>query len=144
MALKKQTKYILLGILVVIIIGAIYGYTEYMRKPADLAGVKADIVVSASQLFSEYSQNEKVANAKYFNKVINVRGILKSIDKDHSGGISLALDGGDPISGVACELDSRHIADAEHVRPGDSLTITGTCAGLLTDVILNRCSVVQK
>ena len=144
MALKKQTRYILLGMLAIVIVAGIYAYTEYVRKPADLAGAKVDIVVSATQLFNEYSKDEKAANAKYFNKVINVRGVLKSIDKDHSGGVSLSLDSGDPISGVSCELDARHVSDGEHVPPGDSLTVTGTCAGLLTDVILNRCSVERK
>ena len=144
MAIKKRTRNILLGVLVVIIIGGVYGYTEYMRKPADLAGAKADIAVSSSQLFAEYAKDEKAANAKYFNKVISVRGVLKSVDKDHSGGVSLSLDAGDPMSGVACELDARHVADADRVHTGDTVKITGTCAGLLTDVVLNRCSVDQK
>ncbi len=143
MTLKKRTKYILFGILFFIIIGAIYGYLQYTRKNADLSGAKADIVVSATQLFSEYSQNEKAANAKYFDKIINVRGLLKTIDKDHTGTISLGLDAGDPMGGVSCELDARHSSDAGQIHTGDSVTVTGTCAGLLTDVVLNRCALVK-
>ncbi len=144
MALKKRTRYILLGILAVGIVGGIYAYTEYNRKPADLSGAKPDIVVTATQLLSEYSKDEKSANAKYLNKVTSVRGQLKSIDKDHTGAISLALETGDPIAGVSCELDPRHTSDADRVHVGDSITITGTCAGMLTDVVLNRCSVEKK
>ena len=144
MALKKRTRNILIGVLAVVIIGVAYGYSEYNRKNADLSGASADIVVSAAQLFGEYTQNEKAANAKYFNKIINVRGVLKSIDKDHTGTVSLCLDAGDPIGGISCELDSRHLRDAEEVHTGDSLTLTGTCSGLLTDVVLNRCAVEKK
>jgi hypothetical protein len=144
MALKKRTRNILLSILALGIIGAIYGYSEYNRKPADLADAKADITVSASQLLAEYSKDEKTANLKYLNKVTSVRGVLKSIDKDHTGAVSLALETGDPIAGVSCELDPRHIADADKLHIGDSTTITGTCAGMLTDVVLNRCAVAGK
>ena len=142
--MHKRTRNILIGVLTVVIIGAVFGYFQYTRKNADLSGAKADIVVSATQLFREFSQNETAANAKYFNKIINISGKLKSIDKDHSGTVSLSLDAGDPINGVSCELDPRHVSDAQQVHAGDSVTVTGTCAGLLTDVVLSRCAIVKK
>jgi hypothetical protein len=144
MALKKRTRYILLGILALGIIGGIYGYSEYNRKPADLSGAKPDIVVSATQLLSEYSKDEKAANQKYLNKITSVRGVLKQVDKDHTGTISLALETGDPIAGVSCELDSRHTADTESIHIGDTITVTGKCAGMLTDVVLNHCALAKK
>ena len=144
MALKKRTRNILLVILLLGIIGGIYGYREYTRTNADLSGAKADIVVSATQLYTEYSQNEAAANAKYFNKIINVRGVFKSVDKDHTGAVSLALDAGDPMNGVSCELDPRHVSDADQIHAGDTITVNGTCAGVLTDVVLNRCAIEKK
>src|SRR6185369_9250118 len=98
MALKKRTRNILLGILILGIIGGIYGYTEYNRKPADLSDAKPDNIVTASQLLGDYSKDEKAANQKYLNKVTSVRGVLKSVDKDHTGTVSLALETGDPIA----------------------------------------------
>ena len=144
MALKKRTRNILLGIFALGIIVGIYAFTEYNRKPADLSGATADITITATQLLKEFSQNETAANAKYLNKITRVRGVLKSIDKDHSGAISLSLDAGDPIAGVSCELDARHHADAAIVHPGDSVTVTGICTGMLTDVVLVRSSVESK
>jgi hypothetical protein len=144
MKIKKRTRNILIGVLLVVIIGAVYGYSEYTRKNADLAGAKADVVISAPQLLDEFSKDEKTADQKYLNKVTSVRGVLKSIDKDHTGSISLALDAGDPIAGVSCELDARHLADAESVHSGDSITVTGICTGMLTDVVLVRCSAEKK
>lgn len=140
MRLKKRTRNILIAIGLIGLIGAIYGYTEYNRKPADLSGKKADISISATQLLGEYSKDEKAANQKYLNKILSVQGILKSIDKDHTGSISLAIDAGDPLGGVSCELDARHIADAGQVHVGDTVNVTGICTGMLTDVVLVRCS----
>ena len=144
MKLKKSTRNILIAIGVIGMIVAIYAYTEYMRKPADLSGAKADISISATQLLGDYSKDEKAANQKYLNKILSVQGILKSIDKDHTGSISLAIDAGDPLAGVSCELDARHIEDAEQVHVGDTVIVTGICTGMLTDVVLVRCSGQKK
>jgi Flp pilus assembly protein TadG len=151
MALKKRTRNILLVILILGIIGGIYGYTEYNRKNADLSGAKADIVVTATQLYSEYTQNETSANAKYFNKVTNVRGVLKSVDKDHTGTVTLTLNSGDPQSNISCQLDARHVSDAENLHAGDTVTVTGTCSGkgesvmgIPSDVLLTRCAIAAK
>ena len=144
MKITKRTRTILIGIVVIGLIGGIYAYTEYVRKPADLAGAKADISISAAQLLAEYSKDEKAANQKYLNKITTVSGILKSIDKDHTGSISLSLDAGDPVAGVSCELDARHISDAEQVHAGDNVMVTGLCTGMLTDVVLVRCSAQKK
>ena len=144
MKINKNLRNILIGIVVVGLIGGIYAYTEYNRKPADLSTAKADISISATQLLAEYSQDEKAANAKYLNKVTSVQGVLKSIDKDHTGSISLSLDAGDPLSAVSCELDPRHLADADQVHNGDSVIVTGLCTGMLTDVVLVRCSARKK
>jgi hypothetical protein len=144
MKIKKRTRNILIGVVVLVLIGGIYAYTEYVRKPADLAGAKADVTLSATQLLGEFSKDEKAANQKYLNKITSVQGILKSIDKDHTGSISLSLDAGDPLEGVSCELDARHLADADNVHVGDNVTVTGICTGMLTDVVLVRCSAQKK
>ena len=97
MKINRKIRNILIGIVIVGLIGGIYAFTEYNRKPADLSGAKADISVSAPQLLAEYAKDENAANKKYLNKVTTVSGILKSIDKDHTGSISLALETGDPL-----------------------------------------------
>jgi hypothetical protein len=151
MKISKRTRNILIGIVVIGLIGGIYAYTEYTRGNADLAGAKADIIVSATQLFDEYTKNETVANAKYFNKVTNVRGLLKSIDKDPSGTATLTLNSGDPQSNISCQLDARHSGDADKVHAGDTVTVTGTCSGkgesvmgIPSDIVLTRCALVKK
>ena len=90
------------------------------------------------------SKQKSKLNKKYLNKITTVSGVLKSIDKDHSGSISLALETGDPLLGVSCELDARHIADAVALHVGDNVLVTGLCTGMLTDVVLVRCSAQKK
>lgn len=151
MRIKKSTRNILIVILIALIIGGIYGYSEYTRKPADLADAKADIAVTAVQLFTEYTQNEAEANAKYFNKVTNVRGVLKSVDRDHPGSVTITLNSGDPQSNISCELDARHIGEADKLHTGDTVTVTGTCSGkgesvmgIPADILFTRCAITAK
>lgn len=135
---------ILLTVVVLGLIAAGYGYYQFSRPNKDLLGAKPDITIDATELLGAFSDNEQTANAKYLNKVINVRGQLKAIERDSSGGISLSLDCANPIAGVACQLDKSHLADAEWVHAGDSVSVVGVCTGYLTDVVLVRCAIDVK
>ena len=137
--MNKKT--ILIGIAVLVIIAAIYGYNEYSRGNKDLSGAKADVSISAVDLYNEYSADEAKANTKYLNKVIGVRGKISKIDKDATGSASILLDAGSDMGGVSCLLDARHNEEAAKLHSGDSVTINGSCTGMLSDVVLVRCSV---
>ncbi len=134
-------KKILLVILVLVVIGAAYGYYQYTRGNKDLSGAKADVSISAVDLYNEYSADEKIANTKYLSKVISVRGKISKIDKDATGSASIMLDAGSDMGGVSCLLDTRHNDEAAKLHNGDSVLINGSCTGMLSDVVLVRCSV---
>lgn len=134
-------KIILIAIAVLVVIGAIYGYYQYNRGNKDLSGAKADVTISSVNLYNEYSADEATANTKYLNKVIAVRGKISKIDKDATGSASILLDAGSDMGGVSCLLDARHNDEATKLHNGDSVTINGSCTGMLSDVVLVRCSV---
>ncbi|MEP7233712.1 MAG: hypothetical protein ABI778_00320 [Ignavibacteriota bacterium] len=151
MALKKSTRW---GLLIALLLGigaGMYAYSEYNRTNANLADVKADIIVSAKDLYKEYSQNEKGANAKYFDKVTNVEGTVKSVEKDQSGTLTLMLDSGDPSCNISCQVDKRNASDASGLKVGDTVVVTGTCSGkgevimdIPSDILFTRCAVKKK
>jgi hypothetical protein len=140
MKMNKKRWIIVGSIAVVLLAAAIFGYREYTRGNADLAGIKAEVCVTAPALLSEFSQNEAQANAKYLNKVTCTRGVVKSVETDHTGSISVMLDAGDPLANVSCELDARHLDEASKIHAGDTVNVTGICTGMLTDVVLVRCN----
>jgi len=136
----NRKRWIITGsIAALFIVAAIFGYREYTRGNADLAGVKAEVCIAAPNLLNEFSQNEAQANAKYLNKVTCTRGVVKSVETDHTGSVSVTLDAGDPIANVSCELDTRHLDEAAKIHTGDTVNVTGICTGMLTDVVLVRC-----
>jgi len=139
--LKKRTWIILSSIAVVLLAALAFGYYEYTRGNPDLANAKPEVCIAAPALMNEFSQNEAQANTKYLNKVTCTRGVVKSVDTDHTGSVSVSLDAGDPIADISCQLDDRHLDEGQKIHTGDTINVTGVCTGMLTDVVLVRCSV---
>jgi putative nucleic acid binding protein len=136
-----KKKYIWLTLIVIVLVGAAYGIREYTRGNEDLSGATADVSTTATDLVTDFSHDEKAANARYLNKVLRVTGRVKDIKKDSLGSYSIELESGSELSVVSCLLDKRHNDDATKIERGDNIAITGICTGVLMDVVLVRCAI---
>lgn len=150
-AMKKQRKFIGLLLLITIGIGVWKGLKEYNRTNKDIASVKADVKISATDLIHAYETNDTLSNQKYLGKIIEVNGSIKKIDKDDSGGYVVVLGDTSSLSSVRCALDSTHTSDAADLKQGTSATVRGFCSGfnkddmgLGSDVILNRSAIIKN
>jgi len=132
-------------ILVAIIGGAWFGYSEYKRKVKDLANVDAQIIMQANELITVFEKNEIAANAEYLDKIIAVKGNVKAVEKNDRGHYTIVLGEAGSMSSVRCSMDSVHVKDIAGVKEGNDITVKGACTGFTTDellgsdVILNRC-----
>ena len=142
-------------ILFIIIIGAVaigwYGYKEFYRTNKDLANVKPDVKIPAADLIKEYEKNDSLANTKYLDKIIETNGNVKVIEKDDKGYYTIVLSDAENMSSVRCSMDTVHQEDAARLAVGSSAMVRGACTGfnkdemgLGSDVILNRCVVIQQ
>ena len=136
MSVTKK-RLLLLGLLVVCT-GAIIGYREYNRKPASLTTQTPLYTMPANQLASEFSANEATANKKFLGKPIEVTGIVAAETKETT--ILLKTDSG--IS-VSCSMDSLEYIHHATIKTGDQVKLRGICTGLLMDVELNRCVIIE-
>lgn len=136
-----KKKYVRILIVILLLGGAalFYGLKEYNRGHKDASKHDADFAISATELFQKFSTDENAANGMYLDKTIEISGIVKSVDKDETGNYTIQLESGDMMSSVSCQMDTRHNADAEKVKAGETVKIKGTCTGILMDVILIRC-----
>lgn len=131
---------------------AIYGWGEYTRTNEDLSGVKEKYTVEATQLITEFNQNDSAANARYLGHVVAVNGMVKSLEKDNEGKYTLVLGDTTDMSSVRCALDSTHAADATGLQRGESVKVKGAFTGfkkddtglLGSDVELNRAVVIKN
>ncbi len=135
-------KKILLGLLVLGLLGAGYGYYMFNKPVASTEGAKASFAVEAPALFSAFEQDEAVANEKYLNQVVEVSGTLGEIKTGDAGNPQLVLKAGDDaMFGVICEMESGF--DVSGLQTGRAVKVKGVVSGMLMDVVLVRCVLVE-
>ena len=135
----KKSLLILL-ILVLIGVGAIVFYL-YNKPHRNVEEEKATISLNSSQLFNDYTENEKKADSIYLNKVVRISGVVSEMDQDQKGEKVLIFKE-DDIFGVLCSLDEtdpENRKKVESLRVGDSVVLKGIVTGFAEDVKLNKC-----
>ena len=94
------------------------------------------ININAPELAKQYQANEKAADTKYLNKVMEVSGTVSETDKNQDGGTMIVLETGDPIAVIQCGMREKAITAAK----GQKVVIKGFCSGNgITGVTLTDC-----
>lgn len=141
--MQRRTKYGILLSLFLLSGLLIYGFfCRFYPRPAPL--VKADIFVSPDSLTASFDSNEALSDSLYLYKVLSVRGSITKILKRESGNYTITLGHETPgRSVVDCNLDTIYNHQLLSFTNGDSVTIRGTCAGRLQNVVLMQC-IIEK
>lgn len=130
----KKIRLIIILIVIFSIAGSAYAWFFIWNKPKqDVKDAKA-IPVQATAIFTEYNTNEKTANSKYIDKIVEVTGEVSNVSKNSEGKTVVLLKTDDLMFGVNCTMEE----DA-NINTGDKVSIKGICTGYLTDVVLIRC-----
>jgi hypothetical protein len=144
----NKKRIIIGGIVVVIMLAAIYGWYQYNRTVQGLADVRADFSVNATELIKEFVSREDATNKKYLNKILSVKGTVKNVESAQN---TIVLGDTSDMSGVRCVLDSSTSSTAGSIQKGAVITIKGAITGfnkdetglLGSDVQLNRCVIAN-
>lgn len=139
----KNFKYLLYGLLTILVIAGIGIAYVYNAPKASVDAKKVDYTLSATELFQEYSENQAIADQKFINRVIEVTGTIFEISEDQQGATVFFLDTGESNAGVLCTMTLEDTQKVTHKKVGDAITIKGFCSGMLMEVVLNRCSLVN-
>jgi len=131
-----------IALVLLIIIGlAVYRGNERGGEPAASAQGRAStaaaaepgvIRVSVEQLLKEYDENSVKADQRYKDKLLEVTGVVDSVEADASNEVYVSLVTGDTWdwNDVHCLFrDSAEIKKLSDISKGDTVTITGTCTG---------------
>jgi hypothetical protein len=125
-------------LILLIALGAgIFGYLQWNKPHTDVSQSPSDIAIAPSELLAQFNTDENAANSKYLDKIIEVEGIVKSINPVQNGG-SVSLDASDDMASVTCEFEN--LSDISEIKLGDKVKVKGLCSGKLIDVVLNRCA----
>ena len=149
MSLKRV---IIIVVVAAIAGGGYYGYKEFNRKNENLNGVMPAYTVKANDLISEFANNDSASINKYLGKVIGVEGLLKKVEKDDEGFVTIVLGDTTDMSSVRCAMDSLHFKEAYNLKPFSSISVKGFFTGyekddtgiLGDDIKLNRCVLMKN
>lgn len=99
------------------------------------------IKISALQLSEEYNANKIAADQKYKDRILEVSGVINSIDKDILNTPYITLRGQEfSLFGVQCMFDKSQEDKLAKLIKGQSITITGKVSGeLIGNIILRNC-----
>lgn len=126
-------------ILLLAIVGGSYAYYLFNKPVQSLASSKADVTISARELLADYEANEQEANDQYLNKVLEVTGTIREVQKENEQ-LNIVLDTDSPLGGIVCEMEK---ASLEKLKSGQQISIKGNCTGYLMDVVLTKCVLIK-
>ncbi len=135
--MKKKWQIILSVIVLCLLIGVAWGFYLYTKPHANAGGKPTDATLTADSLYAAYKKDEVSADKAYHNKVLEVQGVVLSIEMSNHRPVVM-LGTGD-MGGINCQmaLDSATVFSTLH--KASPVTIKGKCSGYLMDVNLVDC-----
>jgi hypothetical protein len=138
----RSWKKIIMAVLVLAFAGAGYGWYQYQKAPPDIRQEKSGVEIAAVELLKAFQQDETAASTKYVDKVLIVSGAVTGVQTDSSGQATVTLQTNDLLAAVTCSF-YQDDEGAKKIKTGTTARIKGVCTGMLTDVVLNKCSLVK-
>lgn len=139
----RSWKKVLAAVIIVALAAGSYGWYQYQKAPPDIRKEKGGIETTAVDLLKEFQQNETVANTKYVDKILVVSGTVTEVQTDSAGQSTVVLQTNDLLSTVTCSFYQGD-ESIKQIKAGAAARIKGVCTGMLTDVVLNKCSLAEE
>lgn len=110
---------------------------QYTRSP-DLG--TPHYVLTADQLYGDYSANEVAADAKYKGKIVSVHGVVQQIGKDILDDAYIVIGGRGLLDGVQCTFTKDNQFSVAYLNKGQTVTVKGEARGKMGNVTVNKCA----
>ncbi|QHT66326.1 hypothetical protein GXP67_06470 [Rhodocytophaga rosea] len=140
--MKRKTG-IISGLILIGILAAWLVYSKVYNKPhRQITGEQAAYAVKSVALFGAYETDENRADSLYLNKVLQVEGKVEKIFQNEKGELTLVLTGNE-MFGISCTMADSEKEKLQHIKPGGEAKLKGLCNGMLMDVVLVKCVLVE-
>ena len=138
---RKLLKTILISGLVLCAVAAgIYWYVA-TEKFSDTKSQREDFTVEALEFIREFRGNDSVANRKYKDQVIVVKGPVAELETPDS--LTTNVKFIDTLSGdyAIFRFQDRHASEAKSLSKGDLVSLKGVCTGSVYSDLLEVYSI---
>jgi hypothetical protein len=140
-----------------LLIGGGIGLYMFNKPHRDVQGARTDYTLTASQLVSEYLEDNVAANQKYLSadgdsKVLEIAGEVWRISENFNGQKVVLLKGRQDKAGVSATFTSETNKNLDGIQPGQMVRIKGVIRsgasfdedlGLYENVILDKSDIVK-
>lgn len=123
----KKKILVAVGVIVVALAG-IYIYFA-TQKYAGTKSVKEDFTINAIDLIREFRINDSVANAKYSDKIIIVKGTVSELESPDSSSVNIKFIDAETGDYIIVAFQEQYLQEAKTVNVGDSIAIKGSSSG---------------
>lgn len=125
--------------LAVLLAIAIIGYIIFLKLPGASAASKESVAtITAADLYSAYSTDEKNAQTLYLGKAVVISGNIYDKYEDENGSAVVLLGPEDADPYALITLDNGQEKKIESLKIGASVSIKAICTGILMEVTLNK------
>lgn len=135
-------KKIIYSVLLVFILcaGVVYYYVfVYAKTHHRNIQEESSIIINANELISAYETSDSIANTKFLNKALEVKGPIASLDTNAIGQITIIMGDTDPFKKrVAITLNTK---TPLLQKTGDTIIVKGKCTGNLSDVVITEAAI---
>jgi hypothetical protein len=139
--------YRLTGLVGIALVGLLCSLSiaEEVNKGSATAAADSAIRISAKDLYTEYKASEKKASAKYKDKVLEVTGPVRHIDRSNADRVFIELGTGYGDDNIVKCFFGRAGSRVKDFKGGQQVVIRGTCAGMKgTHVNLSGCEMAAE
>jgi hypothetical protein len=132
---------IIIAIVALIFIGG-YLYIRYMPDKS-ITKQAVNFSLTAYNLAEEYENNPSASDRKFIDRLIEVKGTISEISTDQNNSVVFILHDNGSSTGVLCTLNEKETKKVKRYKIGDTITLKGICSGMLFEVVLNKCLIVD-
>lgn len=109
----------------------------------DTDKVKADYAVTATALIREFAANDTAANNKYREKILAIDGIIAQVETQSDSTVNIKFVDTSRYF-ISLSLDKSDYPVTKDIKPGDMLSVKGSCSGSSYSMILDSTSIDFK
>lgn len=142
-------KKLLIGGFILLLVAVALVWYIFTERFTDTSKRKSAYVVTATELIHEFEANDSLANVKYAEKIITVNGTISDAEAADST-VNLKMSEGASGSYIIFAFQKENQQEAKNIKPGDIVSIKGSCSGgaysdiLETEFITFKRCVIAK
>lgn len=139
----RKTLYISGIIILIGVLAGLFIFIKQYNKPhIDVLSSGPDHVMTAENMIKEYVEDEKKANSKYLDRIVQVEGVVKEISTANGNSV-ITLQPENLTESIICNMRPTENKKVFGLQNGQKISIRGVCTGFLLDVILVRAVIVH-